>query len=91
MELQFRDIFLKQKEAIRKRSLEVFALIKPGHLAFKPEPGAWGRQGSTAVLIEAPVPGSKVCPEASAKSSIGAILRMKFQWQARNNCRKVGP
>src|SRR5205085_10584710 len=40
MELKFRDIFLKQKEAIRKRSLEVFALIKPEHLSFKPEPGA---------------------------------------------------
>ena len=40
MELQFRDIFLKQKEAIRKRTLEVFALIKPEHLPFKPEPGA---------------------------------------------------
>jgi uncharacterized damage-inducible protein DinB len=38
--IEFRDIFLKQKEAIRKRSLEVFALIKPEHLPFKPEPGA---------------------------------------------------
>ena len=40
MSLEFRDIFLKQKEAIRKRSLEVFALIQPAHLSFKPEPGA---------------------------------------------------
>src|SRR5437868_9637200 len=38
--MEFRDIFLKQKEAIRKRSLEVFALIKAAHLPFKPEPGA---------------------------------------------------
>jgi len=38
--MEFRDIFLKQKEAIRKRSLEVFALVKPEHLPFKPEAGA---------------------------------------------------
>src|SRR3954468_6402489 len=38
--MEFRDIFLKQKEAIRKRSLEVFGLIKPEQLSFKPEPGA---------------------------------------------------
>ena len=40
MDLEFRNIFLKQKEALRKRSAEVFALIRPEHLPFKPEPGA---------------------------------------------------
>ncbi len=38
--MEFRDIFLKQKEAIRKRTRETLALIRPEHLDFRPEKDA---------------------------------------------------
>jgi uncharacterized damage-inducible protein DinB len=34
------QFFLKQKAAVRKRSEEVFALLRPEHSAWKPEKGA---------------------------------------------------
>ena len=34
------EFFLKQKEAARKRSREVFALLRPEHMLWKPEKGA---------------------------------------------------
>ncbi len=38
--MEFRDLFLKQKEAIRKRTREALALIRPEHLDFRPEKDA---------------------------------------------------
>jgi len=37
MPATLQEFFLKQKEAARKRSREVFALIRPEHMAWKPE------------------------------------------------------
>lgn len=34
------EFFLKQKEAVRARSREVFALLRPDHMNWKPEKGA---------------------------------------------------
>jgi uncharacterized damage-inducible protein DinB len=38
--MTLQEFFLKQKEAIRARSQEVFALIRPEHMDWKPEKGA---------------------------------------------------
>jgi len=38
--MTLKEFFLKQKEAHRKRSLEVYALLRPEHMAWKPELGA---------------------------------------------------
>jgi uncharacterized damage-inducible protein DinB len=38
--MTLQEFFLKQKEAIRARSQEVFVLIRPEHMAWKPEKGA---------------------------------------------------
>lgn len=38
--MEFRDIFLKQKEAIRKRTLEVLASVRPEHMDWRPEKDA---------------------------------------------------
>jgi hypothetical protein len=35
--MTLQEFFLKQKEAVRKRTLEVLALLRPGHLTWKPE------------------------------------------------------
>jgi len=35
-----KEFFLKQKESHRKRSLEVYALLRPEHMPWKPDPGA---------------------------------------------------
>ena len=35
--MEFREIFLKQKEALRKRTVEVFKSVRPEHLEFRPE------------------------------------------------------
>ena len=35
--MDFKDLFLKQKEAIRRRTREVLALVRPEHLSWKPE------------------------------------------------------
>lgn len=40
MSTTLQEFFLKQKEAIRKRTNEVFALLRPEHMAWKPEKGA---------------------------------------------------
>ena len=40
MSTTLQDFFLKQKAAIRKRSEEVFALLRPEHMEWKPEKGA---------------------------------------------------
>lgn len=40
MSTTLQEFFLKQKEATRKRSNEVFALLRPEHMAWKPEKGA---------------------------------------------------
>jgi uncharacterized damage-inducible protein DinB len=40
MNTTLKDFFLKQKEAIRKRSDEVFALLRPEHMEWKPEKNA---------------------------------------------------
>jgi hypothetical protein len=40
MATSLKEFFLKQKEAGRKRSLEVFALLKPEHMAWKCEKNA---------------------------------------------------
>jgi uncharacterized damage-inducible protein DinB len=40
MSTTLQEFFLKQKAAIRKRSEEVFALLRPEHMAWKPEKGA---------------------------------------------------
>jgi hypothetical protein len=34
------QFFLRQKEAIRARTREVFAMVRPDHMDWKPEPGA---------------------------------------------------
>jgi uncharacterized damage-inducible protein DinB len=36
MSTSLQEFFLKQKEAIRKRTYEVFALLRPEHMAWKP-------------------------------------------------------
>jgi len=38
--MEFREIFSKQKQALRKRTTEVFALIRPEHLEFRPQKDA---------------------------------------------------
>jgi uncharacterized damage-inducible protein DinB len=38
--MTLQEFFPKQKEAIRKRSEEVFALLRPEHMNWKPEKGA---------------------------------------------------
>jgi uncharacterized damage-inducible protein DinB len=38
--MTLQEFFLKQKEAVRARSQEVFALIRPEHMAWKPEKDA---------------------------------------------------
>jgi uncharacterized damage-inducible protein DinB len=38
--MEFREIFLKQKEGIRKRTRETLALIRPEHFNFRPEKDA---------------------------------------------------
>lgn len=38
--MEFRDVFLKQKEALRKRTCEVTAMVRTEHLDFRPEAGA---------------------------------------------------
>ncbi len=38
--MDLRDFFLKQKEAIRRRTLEVAGLVRPGHFDWRPEKGA---------------------------------------------------
>ena len=38
--MEFREIFSKQKQALRKRTNEIFELIRPEHLEFRPEKGA---------------------------------------------------
>ena len=35
--MTLQEFFLKQKEAVRGRSREVFALVRPEHMAWKPE------------------------------------------------------
>jgi uncharacterized damage-inducible protein DinB len=38
--MTFQEFYLKQKEAHRKRTDEVFALLRPEHMPWKPESGA---------------------------------------------------
>ena len=38
--MDFRVIFTKQKQAVRKRTQDVLALLRPQHLEFRPEKGA---------------------------------------------------
>ncbi len=38
--MELRDVFLKQKEAIRRRTLEVVGMIRPEQMDWKPEKGA---------------------------------------------------
>ena len=38
--MNLQEFFLKQKEAIRRRSTEVFGLVRPEHLSWKPEKDA---------------------------------------------------
>ncbi|MBI3405713.1 MAG: DinB family protein [Acidobacteria bacterium] len=38
--MEFRDLFLKQKEAIRKRTTQVVGMVKPEHLPWRPEKDA---------------------------------------------------
>lgn len=38
--MTLKEFYLKQKEAHRKRTLEVFALLRPSQMTWKPEPGA---------------------------------------------------
>lgn len=38
--MTFQEFFLKQKEALRSRTHEVFALLRPEHMKWKPERGA---------------------------------------------------
>jgi uncharacterized damage-inducible protein DinB len=38
--MDLKVFFLKQKEAIRGRSLQIFALLRPEHMGWKPEKGA---------------------------------------------------
>lgn len=38
--MELPDFFLKQKQAIRARSQQVFALVRPEHLSFRPEKDA---------------------------------------------------
>jgi hypothetical protein len=39
-DVTLQEFFLKQKEAVRKRTLEVLALLGPGHLSWRPEKDA---------------------------------------------------
>jgi hypothetical protein len=39
-DMTLQEFFLKQKQAVRKRTLEVWALLRPGHLSWKPEKDA---------------------------------------------------
>jgi len=38
--MEFRDLFVKQKESIRRRTREALELIRPEHLAWRPEKDA---------------------------------------------------
>jgi uncharacterized damage-inducible protein DinB len=38
--MDLREFFLKQKEAIRVRSRQVFELVRPEHMSWRPEKGA---------------------------------------------------
>jgi uncharacterized damage-inducible protein DinB len=38
--MEFREIFSKQKQALRRRTNEILALIRPEHLEFRAEKGA---------------------------------------------------
>jgi len=38
--MEFREIFLKQKEAIRRRTAEVLGAVRPEHMDFRPEKDA---------------------------------------------------
>lgn len=38
--MTLQEFFLKQKQAHRKRTLEVFDLLRPAHMTWKPEPSA---------------------------------------------------
>jgi len=38
--MEFRDIFLKQKEAIHKRMVEVLGMVRPEHMDWRPEKDA---------------------------------------------------
>lgn len=38
--MDLKELFLKQKAAMRGRTEQVLALIKPEHMAWRPEPGA---------------------------------------------------
>ncbi len=38
--MEFRDIFLKQKEVIRKRTVEVLGFVRPEHMDWRPEKDA---------------------------------------------------
>ena len=38
--MEFREIFLKQKDAIRRRTLEVLGSVRPEHLDWRPEKDA---------------------------------------------------
>ncbi len=40
MSTTLQEFFLKQKEAIRSRSQDVFELLRPQHMAWKPEKDA---------------------------------------------------
>jgi hypothetical protein len=38
--MEFRDIFLKQKEAIHKRTIEILGMVRPEHMDWRPEKDA---------------------------------------------------
>src|SRR5919197_301553 len=38
--MEFRDLFLKQKEAIRRRTVEVLGMVRPEHIDWRPEKDA---------------------------------------------------
>lgn len=38
--MEFRDIFLKQKEAIHKRMIEILSMVRPEHVDWRPEKDA---------------------------------------------------
>jgi uncharacterized damage-inducible protein DinB len=38
--MEFRDIFLKQKEALRRRTVEVLGMVHPEHMDWRPEKDA---------------------------------------------------
>lgn len=38
--MEFREIFLKQKESIHKRMVEILGMLRPGHMDWRPEKDA---------------------------------------------------